>query len=116
MPISNAFAPPTCERCGEHGDVQENLTTPFAQYWRCAKCGDAWATERKPGDSSAFDQFPPNPLRTVKKFLQHRKTIVGAVLGSLALLYAVRRRSRRGRPDMEDRGDANAVVPPAVDG
>ena len=91
---SNALAPPTCERCSEHGDAQETLTTPFAQYWRCTKCGDVWATQRKPGDPSAFDQSPPNPILTVKNFLRHRKTIVGAVLGSLALLYVVRRRSR----------------------
>ena len=112
MSTPTAFAPPTCKKCGEHGHVQEALSTPFAQYWRCAKCADVWATERKSSDPSAFDQFPPNAMRTVKKFLQRRKTIVGAVLGSLALLYVVRRTSRRGRPDTEDRGDANAVVPP----
>ena len=110
MPIDDTDLEPsiTC-RCGARGFVHRTLTTPFAQYWRCAKCGEVWSSERKRVDVSAPDEVPVNALHTVQKFLLDTRTIVtGAVLGSMAVLYVLRRNWRRRQRDAPEEQDESA--------
>jgi hypothetical protein len=82
--------------------VHRTLTTPFAQYWRCAKCGEVWSSERKRLDASA-PELSAKPLQTVQKFLLDTRTIVtGAVLGSMAVLYVLRRNWLRSQRDAQE--------------
>jgi hypothetical protein len=104
MPIDDTAPEPsvTC-KCGARGYVHRTLTTPFAQYWRCAKCGEVWSSERKRLHANAPDEIPPNALQTVQKFLLDTRTIVtGAVLGSMAVLYVLRRNWLRSQRDAQE--------------
>ena len=92
------YPPVTCQRCGDQRNVHKNLTTPYAQYWRCARCGEVWATAKRASDSSAFDESKPRSVGTVRRFFTDTRTITtGAVLAVFGVLYVMRRKS--GRPD-----------------
>lgn len=109
MPIDVTDLEPsiTC-KCGARGYVHRTLTTPFAQYWRCAKCGEVWSSERKRLNASTPDEVPANALQTVQKFLLDTRTIVtGAVLGSMAVLYVLRRNWRRSQRDEQEEQGAS---------
>ena len=96
--------PITCQRCSDHRNVHSTLTTPFAQYWRCARCGDVWASAKRTSDSSTFGVSKPRPKGTVRRFFTDTRTITtGAALAVFGVLYVVRRKSRYGRHDTESK-------------
>jgi hypothetical protein len=87
------YPPVTCQRCGDQRNVHKNLTTPYAQYWRCARCGEVWATAKRASDSSAVDESTPRSGGTVRRFFTDTRTITtGAVLAVFGVLYVVRRK------------------------
>jgi len=88
--------PMTCHRCGDQRNVHKNLTTPYAQYWRCAGCGEVWATAKSTSDSSTFDESKPHSKGTVRRFFTDTRTIAtGAALAVFGVLYVVRRKYGR---------------------
>jgi len=90
------YPPVTCQRCGDPRNVHKNLTTPYAQYWRCARCGEVWATAKRTSDSGAFDESRPRSIGTVRRFFTDTRTIAtGAALAVFGVLYVVRRKYSR---------------------
>ena len=86
-------APMTCQRCGDQRNVQESLTTPFAQYWRCAGCGEVWAVTKSTWDSTTSGPARPRSIGTVKRFFTDTRTLAtGAVLTVFGVLYLVGRK------------------------
>ena len=85
--------PVTCQRCGDERNVQESLSTPFAQYWRCAGCGEVWAIAKSTWDSSASGVATRRSAGTVRRFFTDTRTIAtGAVLAVFGVLYVVGRK------------------------